>query len=357
LLKMQHVAQKGTVILEAAFPTSIPTRLPRNCTFSESDWRVLSAFWHPVAQVSDVGDQPIAVRLLDQDVVLFRSKERIVAAGDLCAHRGAPLSLGRVRDGRIACAYHGYCYDGSGTCVVIPAHPGAAIPAKLKLKVFRSAERYGLLWLCLDLDSKEDIPAFPEAEEDAYQVVHVPALTWAAAAGRQVESFCDVAHFAFVHESTFAAASPVVPRYTVEPTDFGLRADFTSHVGNVSNPEAAGQEWRRVYSVHVPFVARLVIHFPGKGRMAILNAASPCSARKTRIFAVVARDFDMDQPVEELIEFQKRVYAEDQAIVERQNPEDLPIDLSEEVHVRADLTSVVYRKQLGRRGLGVQFTS
>jgi vanillate O-demethylase monooxygenase subunit len=91
--------------------------------------------------------------------------------------------------------------------------------------------------------------------------------------------------------------------------------------------------------------------------MAILNAASPRSARETTVFAVVTRDFDLAEPVEELIEFQKRIYAEDQAIVERQNPEDLPLELSEEVHVRADLTSVTYRQQLGRRGLGKSYTS
>jgi hypothetical protein len=72
---------------------------------------------------------------------------------------------------------------------------------------------------------------------------------------------------------------------------------------------------------------------------------------------VVARDFDLEEPTESVVEFQRRVYAEDQAVVERQNPEDLPIDLSEEVHVRADLTSITYRRQLGRIGLGRSFTS
>jgi vanillate O-demethylase monooxygenase subunit len=107
----------------------------------------------------------------------------------------------------------------------------------------------------------------------------------------------------------------------------------------------------------VPFVAHLVIHFPGQGRFAILNAGCPVSARRTTIFAVLAREFDHDQPVEEAIAFQQRIYAEDQAIVERQNPEDLPIDLAEEVHVRADLTSVVYRQQLACLGLGRTFTA
>ena len=120
---------------------------------------------------------------------------------------------------------------------------------------------------------------------------------------------------------------------------------------------AATESWKRVYDLHLPFIARLVVHFPGQGRLAILNASSPVSARQTRIFAVIAREFDHAQPAEEVIAFQQRVYAEDQAIVERQNPEDLPIDLSEEVHVRADLTSIVYRQQLGRLGLGRSFTA
>jgi vanillate O-demethylase monooxygenase subunit len=125
----------------------------------------------------------------------------------------------------------------------------------------------------------------------------------------------------------------------------------------VSDRDAASQTWRRVYNVTVPFIAHLVVHFPGKGRLAILNAGSPVAARRTNIFAVVARDFDLEEPTESVVEFQRRVYAEDQAVVERQNPEDLPIDLSEEVHVRADLTSITYRRQLGRIGLGRSFTS
>jgi vanillate O-demethylase monooxygenase subunit len=331
--------------------------LPRNCTFGAEDWNVLASFWHPVALASDVGGSPVAARLLDQDIVLYRTDQGVTAAADICAHRGAPLSMGKLKGNRIMCAYHGYCYDAQGRCTEIPAHPDSPIPSKLHLRVFRSAERYGLVWVCLDASSPREIPDFPESDQPGFQMINVPPLSWAASAGRQLESFCDVAHFAFVHESTFAAGSPVVPRYTVEATSDGLHADFTSNVGNVSDREAADQTWRRVYDIHVPFIAHLLIYFPGKGRMGILNAGSPVSARKTNIFAVVARDFDLDQPTDVVIEFQKRIYAEDQAVVERQNPEDLPIDLSEEVHVRADLTSVTYRRQLAKIGLGRTFTS
>jgi vanillate O-demethylase monooxygenase subunit len=297
------------------------------------------------------------VRLLDQEIVLYRSDSGITAAADICVHRGAPLSMGTVCAGQITCAYHGYTYDGTGRCTNIPAHPDAPIPSKLHLRVFRAVERYGLLWVCLDANSTREVPPFPEFAEPGFQVVHVPPLTWKASSGRQVESFCDVAHFAFVHRGTFAVATPVVPRYDVAPTDDGVHVEFTSNAGNVSDPAAVNQTWRRIYDLHLPFTARLVVHFPGQGRFVILNAGCPVSARQTQVFAVIAREFDHDQSIDELIAFQKRVYAEDQAIVERQNPEDLPIDLSEEVHVRADLTSVVYRQQLGKLGLGRSFTS
>ena len=351
---MPHAAASE---LPASAPAGAPPSPPRHCSFSREDWTVLASCWHPVARLADVGDQPLAARLLDQDIVLYRTAQGITAAADTCAHRGAPLSLGRVCHQHITCPYHGYTYDSDGRCTSIPAHPGGPIPSKLHLRVFRSAERYGLLWVCLDAGSGREVPPFPEFDAPGFQTIHVPPLHWSASAGRQVESFCDVAHFAFVHAGTFAVASPVVPRYDVAATGDGLHAEFVSNAGNVSAAAAATETWRRVYDLHLPFTARLVVHFPRQGRFVIFNAGSPVSARRTTIFAVIAREFDRDQPIDEVIAFQQRVYAEDQAIVERQNPENLPIDLSEEVHVRADLTSVVYRQQLGRMGLGRFFTA
>lgn len=331
--------------------------LPRSCTFAASDWAVLAAHWHPVALASDIADRPVAARLLDQDLVLYRTSTGITVAADLCAHRGAPLSMGKLRDDRIVCAYHGYCYDAAGRCSLVPAHPQGPIPGKLHLRVFESTERYGLVWVRLAAGVVSEIPAFPEYDLAEFQKITVPPFTWAASAGRQVESFCDVAHFAFVHENTFAVRDPTVPRYEARAVPGGVFADFTSQVGNVTDPNAAAQTWRRVYHIHLPFSAHLVIHFPHGGRMAILNASCPVSARKTQVFPLVARDFDHHEPVADLIAFQQRIYAEDQAVVERQNPEDLPIDLAEEVHVRADLTSVTYRRQLAALGLGRSFTA
>jgi hypothetical protein len=70
--------------------------LPRNCTFSETDWKALAPFWYPIAFSHQVTDRPFATKVLDERLVLFRlSDSLIVAARDLCLHR----VLLRVWDG------------------------------------------------------------------------------------------------------------------------------------------------------------------------------------------------------------------------------------------------------------------
>jgi hypothetical protein len=83
--------------MQSSIASPEPAVLPRNCTFTPSDWAALAAFWHPVAFSSDIGGpKPFAATLLDEKLVLYRSGGRVVAAKDICIHRGVPLSFGRV---------------------------------------------------------------------------------------------------------------------------------------------------------------------------------------------------------------------------------------------------------------------
>jgi vanillate O-demethylase monooxygenase subunit len=88
-----------------------------------------------------------------------------------------------------------------------------------------------------------------------------------------------------------------------------------------------------------------------------MNAASPVSARMTRMFAPICRNFDTDQPVQAVYDFNRIVFEEDRAIVEVQKPENLPLDPKLEVHVPADRSSIAYRKALRGLGLGSFFTA
>ncbi|MBD1845287.1 aromatic ring-hydroxylating dioxygenase subunit alpha [Cyanobacteria bacterium FACHB-63] len=336
--------------------------LPRNCTFTETDWNVLAQFWYPVAFSRDIVDQPYAARLLDERLVLFRlSDGSVTAARDLCLHRGVPLSLGWVENDQLICRYHGVRYNPEGQCVCIPAEPNAAIPSRLKLRTYPTIERYGLVWVRL-IDSEDvHFPDFGEWDDPEYIQVLPDFVDIDAASGRQIEGFLDVSHFAFIHTDSFGERqNPEVPDYPVEVLPHGFRADYVSPVSNyphrMKHLNPPGFLWRRLFEVWLPFTAKLSVTFPD-GQLHILNTACPVSARKTRLFVPICRNFDKDAPLQDTLDFNHQVFAEDKAIVQEQYPEDLPLRLQDEVHIAGDKSSITYRKMLGALGLGRSFTA
>ncbi len=337
---------------------------PRGSSFAPEDWAVLSRHWYPVARLIDISDQPYGARLLDVPLVIYRAGGVLVVARDICIHRGTPLTMGRVEGDEIVCAYHGFRYGPDGRCRAVPAHPNLPIPPKLKLLTFPAVERYGLLWTCLadDPPGAKAIAPFPAWDDADYQPILPPTVDIAGSAGRQMEGFLDVAHFAWVHVESFGdPEKPEVPSYKVTPSDGSLHVDYWSEVSNfpkgLQDRAPAGFRWLRAFDVYPPFAARLIVHFPDDGKLWILNAASPLSARQTRLFVPIARNFDKDLPVEDVYAFNARVFDEDRRFVEAQTPEDLPLDLTSEAHITADRTSIAYRRLLAGLGLGRGYTS
>lgn len=210
--------------------------LPRECTFTESDWRALAPFWYAVAFSHEVTSRPYAARLLDERVVVYRlSNGSLAAAKDICFHRGAPLSLGHVEGDEIICKYHGLRYDPTGRCTCIPAHPGGAISPRLRLHTFPVQEAFGLVWIRLVDDGPRPLPVMEEWSDSTYLQVLPNSVTMAASAGRQMEGFLDVSHFAFVHVDTFGELDNTeVPDYKVVETSGGFVADYFSTVSNYS---------------------------------------------------------------------------------------------------------------------------
>ena len=79
--------------------------------------------WYPVAVVDYLAvDRPNSIQVLGIDMVLWRDSSKSWRCfEDVCPHRLAPLSEGRVEaDGTILCAYHAWRFNGAGDCVRIP---------------------------------------------------------------------------------------------------------------------------------------------------------------------------------------------------------------------------------------------
>ncbi len=347
-------------MLAAAPPYDGP--LPRDLTFTESDWRVLANYWHPVALSREVSAAPVGATLLDQRLVVYRTSQGITVANDLCLHRGVPLRLGSLEGDELVCRYHGFRYDATGRCVAIPAHPGAAIPPKLCLKTYPAVEHLGLVWTCLSGRPANVLPELAEWDDPTYQHVNPPVVEMAASAGRQTEGFLDVAHLPWVHDKTFADRQrQAVAGYELSATPHGLHMEYQSPVTRYLRQDgkelASDGTALRVWDLYLPFAAKMKAFNDGGAHPIVLNVASPVSARRTRLFTAILRNYDTDQPVEPYVAFNLRIFNEDREIVEEQCPEDLPLNLQDEVHIRADRTSILYRQELARLGLGRAFTA
>ena len=340
--------------------------LPRNCTFEEADWRILAKHWYPVALSREVTTGPVGVKLLDEPLVIYRLDGNLIIANDICPHRGVPLSMGKHDGGGIVCAYHGLRFGNNGKCNHIPASPDQKIPERMHLKTYPAIELYGLIWTCL-LPTSDDVNTnticpMPHWDEPEFQQIVCPWIDIYGFAGRQIEGFLDVAHFGFVHTSTFGDANnTIVPPYTPIPHANGFEVFYRSNVGNypigVDGKGKEGFEWLRQFNMHLPFTATLIVHFPDNGKLVIMNAASPVSAKVTRLFAPIGRNFDTNLPVQDVYDFNRRVFEEDKAIVETQKPECLPLDPKLEAHIPADRSSIAYRKGLRDMGLSRFFIS
>ncbi len=81
-------------------------------------------------------------------------------------------------------------------------------------------------------------------------------------------------------------------------------------------------------------------------------SAQPHSATSCTGYCFQSRDFDLDEPDEPYALFQQLLAEQDQPVVESQRPEELPVDLSAELHLPFDKVAIAYRRALASLGLG-----
>ena len=337
-------------------------RRPVSADDNEREARVanptLQQDWHPIATIDEVTEQPQQFMLLGEKVVAFRDDEGAVALKDLCIHRGAELSGGRIEDGCLTCPYHGWQYDRTGRCIGIPALPAdAPIPSKAHAIAYQVREAYGLVWVAME----EPAQAFPEWPSNAwenpdYHVFLVNTYTWATSAGRAVENAMDFSHFNFVHKGfTELFDGPLIKKHDVIHTETGLEysyddgarlREYTLHFPFVLHDRKTVTEEARARGVEGGTWSESADSKPGDATI-LTFIASPVDAKKTRLFTFIARNHSLDKTDEEIAAGFDEIMEQDRRVVEGQRPEEIPVDIREELHLRVpDAASLAYRKLL-----------
>ncbi|NOW48776.1 vanillate O-demethylase monooxygenase subunit [Novosphingobium sp. SG751A] len=176
--------------------------------------------WYPVALVSEIEPgKMIARAVMDEPLVLFRNSQNDISVlSDVCPHRFAPLSMGRIDKGIITCPYHGLEFDSKGHCVRNP-HGEGVIPKAAPLRSYPVKADRGIVWLWTGLgyptnDIPEldflDLPASAVAEglfnsSGHYQLV--------------IDNLLDLSHADFLHPGllgTGGAVTGQTPKITRE---------------------------------------------------------------------------------------------------------------------------------------------
>jgi vanillate O-demethylase monooxygenase subunit len=101
--------------------------------------------WYVACLPADLGDKPLGRQICGQPMVFFRGPDgQATALEDWCPHRGAPLSLGRVCEGKLVCGYHGLEMGCDGKTVAMPGQRVRGFPP---IQAFPVVERHGFIWV------------------------------------------------------------------------------------------------------------------------------------------------------------------------------------------------------------------
>ncbi|VAI38565.1 unnamed protein product [Triticum turgidum subsp. durum] len=170
--------------------------------------------WYPLAPVCDLDPgAPHGKTVLGLRVVAWydRAVDEWRVFDDACPHRLAPLSEGRIDDkGRLQCVYHGWCFDGRGSCQFIPQAPALGPPVHKNSKAcvasYPSVVQNNILWFYPRADEEhQDIlqrkrpPFIPEIDDPSFVTVYgVRDLPYGYDV--LVENLMDPAHVPYAHK-------------------------------------------------------------------------------------------------------------------------------------------------------------
>jgi len=167
------------------------------------------------------GGQPKEVRLLGEDLVMFRDKEqgRMGLLGLRCSHRLTKLAYGRVEDGGLRCPFHGWVYDVEGHCLEQPAEP-VSFADRIRHPSYPCQELGGVIFAYMG--PRDQQPLLPHYETLVRQD-----------GGRQhyfdvsggnylqhLEGAVDTAHFSYLHQFNWSQTKDLVRQFTTPEMEF-----------------------------------------------------------------------------------------------------------------------------------------
>ena len=293
--------------------------------------------WYVACWESDLTDRPLERMIVGEPVAVFRAgNDRIGALRDRCPHRGVPLSMGRVIEGKLQCAYHGLRFDCSGACVHNP-HTDGGRPERLAAAAFPAHAAHGIVWVWMGDADKADIASIPDyswfaPDNPAYAVVRGSMLV-KADYRLVMDNLLDLSHAEYLHANTVGTAGSAGSVKSSVVIDDDRVTVLRKVMNLVPSPvwrnvwkhsECIDQEsnmsWRAPSNLLLDLAA-MVPDQPRQhgGHLPSAHLLTPESADSTRYHFAFARDFLIDDQdySDRLIAFGTKAFdEEDRPVIE-----------------------------------------
>jgi nitrite reductase/ring-hydroxylating ferredoxin subunit len=162
----------------------------------------LRRYWHPIITSEEVQDLPRRLRIMGEDLVVYRDRSGAVGLLELyCPHRGTSLEFGLVGDKGLRCCYHGWLFDVDGKILETPGEPP---DSTLKNRLYHGAypvlEYGGLVFAYMGPPDKQpDFPIYDTFALPGYELAAMPGYIWPCNWLQIKENSMDPAHLAFLH--------------------------------------------------------------------------------------------------------------------------------------------------------------
>ena len=257
---------------------------------------LLRRYWHPVGMAADACDTPRKLRVLGEDLILFRDKTgRPGLVYPHCAHRGASLYYGKVEEGGIRCCYHGWMFDVHGHCVDQPCEPdGGRARDKVRQPWYPVQEQYGLVWAYMGPPEKKPVLPKYECLETLDEGEFLEADDNSIGGGgpkiipcnwlQHYENLVDPFHVVVLHASfsgtQFVPAMAVMPEVTWDTQELSVRTLSTRKLPD-------GKTLRRISEAGLPTLRVIPSPRIGRyGRVESIGWILPIDDHSFRIFVV-----------------------------------------------------------------------
>lgn len=158
--------------------------------------------WYVACSADEIDEKPLGRTICNQAIVFYRAHEgKVAAVEDFCPHRGAPLSLGYVCEGKLVCGYHGLEMGCDGKTIAMPGQRVGGFPA---IRSFPVEERYGFVWVWPGEKDKADPALIPHMEwHDNPEWAYGGGLYHVKADYRlMIDNLMDLTHETYVHATS-----------------------------------------------------------------------------------------------------------------------------------------------------------